>query len=236
MEEIKKNEAPASRNIYVGFLSLTLFLTPITIYVMSRTFALENQTMGFQDYFMFSGYWFAAVLVWARMKFMWLLTICILCLVIFINVLALYRNINSDNSPVYLTQLLLSIAALSGVLIIADYLNSKHFDRRDQFSIFGSAERYAVALEAQIVSPKGEKIVGQITSLSFSGALFEVTPMPSPIYLKQLKLQIPAVPFFKQRPIEIVEIGENKLRLRLTDMNPLFTGQLYNYLKALPKA
>jgi hypothetical protein len=201
MEASRHDAKSSKRHFYLAFLSLTLFLSPITIYVMARIFSLENQTFAYQDAVMFAGYWLSALLVWSRVKFMWLVTVGLLSVVILINVVAMLRNISSDNSPVYLTQFLLSVATLSGVLIIADYMNSIYFDRRDQFSIFGAADRYVVSLDAQIVNQKDQMISGRVSSLSFSGAVFETIQLPDTFYLKQLELQIPEIVFFGKKQI-----------------------------------
>ena len=231
MEQTENVNAKNGR-LYVGLLSLTLFLCPILIFVLARIFSAENINFGYQDFALFTAYWLSAAFVWTHLKFMWLATTCILCLVILMNIIVLFRNISSDSSPVYITQFILSIASFSGVLLIAELLNSKSFDRRDQFSILGAAKRFSVEYAAGLVNGAGQNITGTITSLSFSGALLEVHELPIPFYLQDCYIKIPQIEFFGKQKVEVIELGSKHLRLRFNGFNFLVILRLYNHLKA----
>lgn len=238
--ESSSSQGPSSKMegsslFYVGLLSAILFLCPLIMIGVARIFAMDRMAFGLQDVLTIAGYWVAAGLVWMRFKFMWLVALSLLSLVVIANATSLVMNLSSDLGSMYVTQFILSVAAASAVVLTVEFINTQHFDRRDQFSILGAAERHLVSEPTTLRSEKGEKISGVTDSLSFSGAFFVADNIPASFYLKGWVIDIPGKGFIDQ-PVEIIEIDGKKMRIRFLNVNPIVMWKLNKQLKGSVKS
>lgn len=231
----RSSKTEGSSLFYVGLLSVILFLCPVLMIGIARIFAVDRMSFGVQDMLTIAGYWVAAGLVWTRFKFMWLVALSLLSLVVIANAASLMMNLSSDLGSMYVTQFILSVAAASAVVLTVEFINTQHFDRRDQFSILGAAERHLVSEPTTLRSEKGEKITGTVDSLSFSGAFFVADTVPASFYLKGWVIDIPGKDFIDQ-PVEIIEIDGKKMRIRFETANPMVMWKLNQKLKGTAKS
>ena len=228
---MKTTQVKSANKGYVVALSLTLFLCPLLVVGLSRWATEESWNLAFNDYFCLSSYWIAAGLVWFRYKFAWLISLSLLAWVVVVNLISMFAYLPSDMGPLYITQFLLSVGAISFVALMVDFLNHKFLDRRDQFSILGAAHRYEVSEAAQLRARGKLPISGIIKSLSFSGAVIEMD-MPEDFSGKKWTIDIPQFSYINQ-PVEVVEVSAQHLRLHFLSVNPVVMWRLRQQLKAL---
>lgn len=215
----------------MALLSLTLFFCPLFVFGLSRWVADEIWSISFNDYFSVAFYWIAAGLVWARVKFAWLLALSLLTSAVFINAVSLFENLSSSLSPLYVVQFLLSVATIVFVVWMVDFLNHKFLDRRDQFSILGPAHRYVVSEPAVLNGADHASIPGVIKSLSFSGALLETEKaMPDLVSGQKWRVDIPPFFYFNQ-PVDVAWIDAKHLRLKFLNVNPVVKWKMKRRLK-----
>lgn len=219
---------------HVALLSLTLFLCPLFVFGLSRWVADEMWSVSFNDYFSLAFYWIAAGLVWARVKFAWLLALSLLTSAVLINAVSLFANLSSDLSPLYVVQFLLSVAAIVFVVWMVDFLNHKFLDRRDQFSILGPAHRYVVSEPAELNSSDKTQISGRIKSLSFSGALLETEAELKDLSSQKWRVNIPQFSYSDQ-PVDVTRVDAKHLRLKFLNVNPVIKWKMRRRLKGRVK-
>jgi len=205
--------------INIVWLSVVLIILPIVIILPTTQITTTKAfaSLQWQEFWTLLCYWSGAVLIRTKIKFYWLTTILLLLSVILVNLYIASTKLNTDLAPLYGLQFFFSISSLLTVTLSAQYLNAKLFDRRDQFHIFGFAERYTVQTPATLTIQNEAMLDGKVTSISLSGALLTLQNLPARLPTLGCSLSIKEFALANQ-DVHIVEVAQNNLRLEFADM------------------
>lgn len=215
------------------YLAVLFFLSPFLLYFIRNLFGLPTGpgTLGWTEWLTLLCYWSPAVLVLLRMKFAWLASGILVSVPVLINGLTLITHFNDLSAGIYIVQFIFSLVIMSSLLIVMKYLDTKFFDRRDNFSILGAAIRYDINVPFQLKHESFGSIQAHTLSLSRTGMLAKLDSIPESLYLREWKMSLPA---FKLQNIvcQFVEINKDgRVRIQFADVNPLVAWNLQKTLK-----
>jgi hypothetical protein len=216
-------------------LSLAFFASPLMIFGGRSLFNLPMQLegLGLVDYLTICLFWIAAILLLTKMRFAWAFSAFLTVIAAGLNGAQMIRTFSEMGSVLPTVQFIFCVGLMCALFMLMNYLDKSLFDRRDNFSVFGVADRKLIQTNLILQNDKAPDMTGTICSLSRSGFMAEVSGFGSTIYLMDWKASLPEFNFHNL-PVQLVEIeGGKKIRAQFSGLDFFTQLKLHRKLKSL---
>jgi hypothetical protein len=216
-------------------LAAAFFLSPLLVLGGRLLYRLPAgfEDLHATDFLTFGLYWISAGLLLTKMRFAWAQAALISVVVAALNGVQMVRSFGEMGSALPMVQFIFTVSLMCALIMLMSYLDKSLFDRRDNFSILGVADRKNVSTELILENQKSNPIKGKISSLSRSGFLAEVSGFTDPLYLMDWTVSLPEYNIEKL-PIHLIEIEQGKkVRAQFGDIDFFTQWKLHQKVKSL---